>query len=129
MNYKKAIACALALSAVGVAAIYKGSIAQVEELGAQSSVEENYTVRILANEWKDADEEKLEELFQGMPDEQRLLADDSGGFTSKWQTSPDDTALGPIIHSDGTIEEQDLASPKAATVGEVKAAIRAARGN
>ncbi|GGE34141.1 hypothetical protein [Streptococcus himalayensis] len=130
MNYKKKIAVILGLSVIGLTGIYWGKNAQVENLkdeDVQQVSEENYTVRILAKEWKDADDDKLEELFQGMPDDQRILADDTGGFTGKWQTSPEDTALGPIINPDGTIEEQDLSSPKAATVGEVKAAIRAGR--
>ncbi|MGT2755986.1 hypothetical protein [Streptococcus ovuberis] len=90
---------------------------------AGDTIPDNQTIRIMAEKLGDASEEEVDAYFQAFDDDQKIIADSSGGFLTsidgRYTVSKRQDWTGRTI-------EQSFDDPKvAATIGEVKAYLKA----
>lgn len=115
------------IGVLALAVLTLGALFQESKVTAESSDEANTTLAILVAEWRDKPAAEFEAYFKDLPDDLRLLAHGDGAI-SHFQPGyqPADGHLF-IQDSDGQMVEKDIFGPDAATVGEVRAAVAAAR--
>ena len=91
---------------------------------------ENYTVQTLKKQYHELEkkmpitEEYIDGHFSGLPDDSRIIAESEGdgGFVN---VDPQASAEHTKVHIGKNNEEVDINGPLSASVGEVKAALKA----
>lgn len=105
------------------------SIKSVSEKAKTEKSENNKTIRALVKEYKDKDEEYINQMMN-YPDSQIIIANPDGGGGFFTNEDPNFVGAGAVItHSDGSRTVVDTRSPDAATVGEIKEALKQAKLN
>ena len=88
-----------------------------------SAQKENQTIEIYKELLKNKSEKEINEYFLNLPDDQLLIADDSGGFS----TSSTNDYSNPVetIDKDGNKEVKSFQDKTvSATIGEIKEALK-----
>ena len=88
-----------------------------------SAQKENQTIEIYKELLKNKSEKEINEYFLNLPDDQLIIADDSGGFS----TSSTNDYSNPVetIDKDGNKEVKSFQDKTvSATIGEIKAALK-----
>ncbi|MGT2809008.1 hypothetical protein DIX60_01200 [Streptococcus iniae] len=112
----------------------KPNTASISKIGAVTREKElvkteNKTVKTLVKAYKDSDEAFINQILD-YPDSQIVIANPDGGSGFFTNITPDFVGVGAVIsHKDGKRVSVDTRSPDAATVGEIKAALRQAKMN
>ena len=88
-----------------------------------SNQKENQTIEIYKDLLKNKSEKEINEYFSNLPDDQLIIADKAGGFT----TSSTDDYSSPVetIDKDGNREVKSFQDKTvSATIGEIKEALK-----
>lgn len=89
----------------------------------ESAQKENQTIEIYKELLKNKSEKEINEYFLNLPDDQLIIADDSGGFS----TSSTNDYSNPVetIDKDGNREVKSFQDKTvSATIGEIKEALK-----
>lgn len=118
---KKILPLTLTVLTVGLISYALLNPVIANSLGAQQK--ENQTIEIYKNLLKNKSEKEINEYFLNLPDDQLIIADDSGGFS----TSSTNDYSNPVetIDKDGNKEVKSFQDKTvSATIGEIKEALK-----
>lgn len=118
---KKIIPLTLTILTVGLISFALLNPVIANSLG--SAQKENQTIEIYKELLKNKSEKEINEYFLNLPDDQLIIADDSGGFS----TSSTNDYSNPVetIDKDGNKEVKSFQDKTvSATIGEIKEALK-----
>ena len=118
---KKFLPLTLTILTVGLISYALLNPVIANSLGAQQK--ENQTIEIYKELLKNKSEKEINEYFLNLPDDQLIIADDSGGFS----TSATNDYSNPVetIDKDGNREVKSFQDKTvSATIGEIKEALK-----
>ena len=118
---KKILPLTLTILTVGLISFALLNPVIANSLGAQQK--ENQTIEIYKELLKNKSEKEINEYFLNLPDDQLIIADDSGGFS----TSSTNDYSNPVetIDKDGNREVKSFQDKTvSATIGEIKEALK-----
>lgn len=118
---KKFLPLTLTILTVGLISYALLNPVIANSLGAQQK--ENQTIEIYKELLKNKSEKEINEYFLNLPDDQLIIADDSGGFS----TSSTNDYSNPVetIDKDGNKEVKSFQDKTvSATIGEIKEALK-----
>ena len=118
---KKVLPLTLTILTVGLISFALLNPVIANSLG--SAQKENQTIEIYKELLKNKSEKEINEYFLNLPDDQLIIADDSGGFS----TSSTNNYSNPVetIDKDGNKEVKSFQDKTvSATIGEIKEALK-----